>query len=80
MARWQSGHAADCKSAYLGSTPGRASKLAQMVKSVDTRDLKSLGCKAVRVQVPLWAPYKTQLNINELALEDSHPSGGFFVS
>ena len=24
-ARWQSGHAADCKSAYLGSTPGRAS-------------------------------------------------------
>ncbi len=29
---------------------------AQVVKSVDTRDLKSLGCKAVRVQVPLWAP------------------------
>lgn len=24
-ARWQSGHAADCKSVYLGSTPGRAS-------------------------------------------------------
>ncbi len=56
-ARWQSGHAADCKSVNLGSTPGRASKnLAQVVKSVDTRDLKSLGCKAVRVQVPLWAP------------------------
>ncbi len=32
--------------------------LAQVVKSVDTRDLKSLGCKAVRVQVPPWAPYK----------------------
>jgi hypothetical protein len=30
--------------------------LAQVVKSVDTRDLKSLGCKAVRVQVPPWAP------------------------
>ncbi len=29
---------------------------AQVVKSVDTRDLKSLGCKAVRVQVPPWAP------------------------
>ncbi|CDG17376.1 protein of unknown function [Xenorhabdus doucetiae] len=25
-ARWQSGHAADCKSVNLGSTPGRASK------------------------------------------------------
>ena len=25
MARWQSGHAADCKSVHLGSTPGRAS-------------------------------------------------------
>ncbi len=37
--------------------------LAQVVKSVDTRDLKSLGCKAVRVQVPPWAPYKkTDLN------------------
>ena len=27
MARWQSGYAADCKSVYLGSTPGRASIL-----------------------------------------------------
>ncbi|CEE91769.1 conserved hypothetical protein [Xenorhabdus nematophila str. Anatoliense] len=26
-ARWQSGHAADCKSVNLGSTPGRASIL-----------------------------------------------------
>ena len=41
---------------YLGSIPGRASINAQVVKSVDTRDLKSLGCKAVRVQVPPWAP------------------------
>lgn len=56
-ARWQSGHAADCKSVYLGSTPGRASiNLAQVVKSVDTRDLKSLGLEPVRVQVPPWAP------------------------
>ncbi len=37
MARWQSGYAADCKSVYLGSTPGRASilplaTLAQLVE------------------------------------------------
>ncbi len=25
MARWQNGYATDCKSVYLGSTPGRAS-------------------------------------------------------
>ena len=25
MAEWQSGHAADCKSVHLGSTPGSAS-------------------------------------------------------
>ncbi len=33
-ARWQSGHAADCKSVNLGSTPGRASiaTLAQLVE------------------------------------------------
>ncbi len=43
--RWQSGYAADCKSVHLGSTPGRTSTLhpARVVKSVDTRDLKSLG-------------------------------------
>ena len=27
MARWQNGYAADCKSVYLGSTPGRASTI-----------------------------------------------------
>ena len=49
-ARWQSGYAAACKAVYLGSIPGRASKvsstspgLARMVKLVDTRDLKSLA-------------------------------------
>ena len=26
MAEWQNGYAADCKSVYLGSTPGSASK------------------------------------------------------
>ena len=26
MAEWQIGYAADCKSVYLGSTPGSASK------------------------------------------------------
>jgi hypothetical protein len=32
MARWQNGYATDCKSVYLGSTPGRAStKLHLMV-------------------------------------------------
>jgi hypothetical protein len=56
MAEWQIGYAADCKSVYLGSTPGSASKysysyqlvfiqvppVARVVKLVDTRDLKSL--------------------------------------
>jgi hypothetical protein len=27
LARWQSGHAEDCKSLYVGSIPARASKL-----------------------------------------------------
>ena len=44
LAEWQSGHAVDCKSIHLGSTPGSASiiEFARVVKSVDTRDLKSL--------------------------------------
>ncbi len=29
---------------------------ARVVKSVDTRDLKSLGVNAMRVQIPLRAP------------------------
>ena len=47
---WQSGYAADCKSAYAGSIPTQASIFplrddahaghARVVKSVDTRDLK----------------------------------------
>ena len=33
-----------------------AEPFARMVELVDTRDLKSLGFTAVRVQVPLFAP------------------------
>ncbi len=64
QARWQSGHAADCKSVYLGSTPGRASSHghARVVESVDTRDLKSLGLTAVRVRVPPRAPLFILIN------------------
>ena len=38
--------------------------LARMVELVDTRDLKSLGFTAVRVQVPLCAP---QLNMKDVS-------------
>ncbi|MCI3951223.1 MAG: hypothetical protein K0R53_720 [Burkholderiales bacterium] len=45
-AGWQSGHAAACKAVDAGSIPTPASSTAhaRMVKLVDTRDLKSLGC------------------------------------
>lgn len=33
-----------------------------MVESVDTRDLKSLGVRAVRVQVPLRVPWENKNN------------------
>ena len=69
VAGWQSGHAADCKSVHLGSTPGPASintltarlssVFARVVKSVDTRDLKSLGGNPVPVQVRPRAPFNT---------------------
>ena len=35
---------------------------ARMVESVDTRDLKSLGVRAVWVQVPLRLPWETKNN------------------
>ena len=35
---------------------------ARMVESVDTRDLKSLGVRAVWVQVPLRVPWETKNN------------------
>lgn len=79
MARWQSGYAADCKSVYLGSIPGRASNQysARVVKSVDTRDLKSLGLKAVRVQVPPRAPPKITSKKNKLYTIITTLIGGF---
>ena len=45
MVRWQKSYAADCKSVDSGASPERASTMmiAQVVKLVDTRDLKSLG-------------------------------------
>ena len=74
MAGWQSGHAADCKSAYAGSIPTSASIAfqkaqplsrlrlfflsARMAKPVDARDLKSLIRKGMWVRVPLRAPEK----------------------
>ena len=39
---WQKSYAADCKSVDSGASPEQTSK-AQVVKLVDTRDLKSLG-------------------------------------
>ena len=43
-------------------------------------NLKSLGRKAVRVQVPLWAPYRNSLSFQWVRVKKSHPCGGFFVS
>ncbi len=72
LARWQSGHVADCNSVYAGSIPTRASiypclsqgrwlqaSTARVVKSVDTRDLKSLAGNSVPVQVRPRAPTKS---------------------
>lgn len=60
MARWQSGYAAACKAADLGSIPGLASKVAEkkarVAELVDAADLKSVFRKEVRVQVSLRAP------------------------
>src|SRR5690348_14801584 len=60
VAWWQSGHAADCKSAYAGSIPTQASMrvrvFARVAKRVDARDLKSLGRKAMWVRSPPRAP------------------------
>lgn len=65
MSRWRVGGAVTQRSAkprrrvqlpYV--PPSTYFILARMMESVDMRDLKSLGLRAVRVQVPLCAPYK----------------------
>lgn len=49
-----------------------------MVESVDTRDLKSLGVRAVRVQVPLRVPWEKQNNqSNKQCRETTY--GWFFL-
>jgi hypothetical protein len=84
MAEWQIGYAADCKSVYLGSTPGSASKysylyqlvfiqvppVARVVKLVDTRDLKSLVRKDVPVQVRPRAPFVFNVFKSKLQMFD----------
>lgn len=50
-----------------------------MVESVDTRDLKSLGGNAVRVQVPLRVPWEDKNKIKAISSVVKPPSGGFFV-
>ena len=44
------------KVGVAGSSPVFRSWSARMVESVDTKDLKSFGLTAVRVQVPLRVP------------------------
>lgn len=50
-----------------------------MVESVDTRDLKSLGVRAVRVQVPLRVPWGKSRIIKAISSVVKPPKGGFFV-
>ncbi len=45
---------------------------ARVVKSVDTRDLKSLGVRAVRVQVPPRAPREIKNKINDKQCRVNH--------
>ncbi len=50
-----------------------------MVESVDTRDLKSLGVRAVRVQVPLRVPWENKNKINDKQCRETALEGGFFM-
>ncbi len=50
-----------------------------MVESVDTRDLKSLGVRAVRVQVPLRVPWENKNKINDKQCRETALKGGFFM-
>jgi hypothetical protein len=60
MARWQSGYAAACKAADIGSIPFLASNFkleqARVAELVDAADLKSVSRKRVRVRFPPRAP------------------------
>ena len=51
-----------------------------MVESVDTRDLKSLGVRAVWVQVPLRLPWENKNKINDKQCRETALEGGFFMS
>ncbi len=53
------------------------SSRARMVESVDTRDLKSLGVRAVRVQVPPGYHGKDKNKIKAISSVVKPPSGGF---
>ncbi len=63
MARWQSGYAAACKAADIGSIPFLASNFkleqARVAELVDAADLKSVSRKRVRVRFPPRAPIIT---------------------
>ena len=50
-----------------------------MVESVDTRDLKSLGVRAVRVQVPPGYHGKDKNKIKAISSVVKPPSGGFCI-
>ena len=57
VARWQSGYAAACKAADIGSIPFLASiSQARVAELVDATDLKSVSRKRVRVRFPPRAP------------------------
>ena len=58
MARWRSSYATVCKTVYMGANPIRASitngRVAELVYATD---LKSVGRKALWVQVPPRPPH-----------------------
>ena len=65
VARWQSGYAAACKAADIGSIPFLASIFlctanARVAELVDATDLKSVSRKGVRVRPPPRAPNRSK--------------------
>ena len=66
MAEWQSGHAVDCKSIYLGSTPGSASIFFSCIVKIRPgggigrhKGFKIPRFLSVTVQVRLRAPIQS---------------------